>query len=393
LLTGSPEERLQQLGELAASVAHGLNNLLGAVAGQSSQLLAATDGDDDAIVVRAGGLRLIHQAALDGANLAQRLLRASRGEAQDGLADLELLDLGRVLVDAVELTRLHWQDEAQQRGITLELAVEVSQPLLIRGVAADLREIVVNVILNAVDAMPNGGQLTLRGDCQDGMVTVSCQDTGLGMTPDVLARIFEPFFTTKGTAGTGMGMAIVYGVVARHGGAVQVSSTVGGGSTVTLQLPAARLTHGALLTPVRAAPGPPVDLGPDLQDRAVLVVDDDPAFRAVFARRLALDARRVEVVGDARSALLLLESGRWDLVCIDEGLPDCSGRQLAAEIRGQGLAGAVILVSGAATGPDDPLLLTAGVDAVLPQPCSDRELARAVRTASARHAERLAALA
>jgi CheY-like chemotaxis protein len=183
--------------------------------------------------------------------------------------------------------------------------------------------------------------------------------------------------------------------VARHGGDVRVASAVGAGTTVTLQLPSARLTHahGPLLAPahpasVSASPTPPVDLGADLHTRSVLVVDDDPAFRAVFARRLALDARRVEIAGDARAALLLLEAGRWDLICIDEGLPDGSGRELAAEIRRRGLAGAVILVTGGAAGPDDPHLLTDGVDAVLPKPCSDPELAHAIRTAVAQDAAR-----
>lgn len=387
------DHREARFGELAAGVAHGLNNLLGAVAGESSLLLDAADGAD-AVTVRASGLRLIHQAALDGASLAQRLLRASRGEPADGPDALELVDLGRVLVDAVDLTRLRWDDEARRHGIRIAVAVEVREPLLVRGVAADLREIVVNLILNAVDAMPAGGQLRLCGDLHDGVVTVRCQDTGAGMSPDVLARVFEPFFTTKGSAGTGMGLAILYGVVARHGGEARVSSSVGAGTTISLQLPAAQLTRG-VRGPGRAAgrtvSAPLVDLGPDLEALSVLVVEDDPSFRAVFARRLALDARRVEAVADAESALTLLELGGWDLVCVDEGLPDASGRQLAAEIDRGGLAAAVILVTGSATGPDDPSLASVGVDAVLPKPCSDAELARAVRAAAARLRRRLAA--
>jgi two-component system cell cycle sensor histidine kinase/response regulator CckA len=388
----------QPLSELAASVAHGLNNLLGAVAGQSSLLLDAAD-EADAVTVRASGLRLIHQAALDGAGLAQRLLRASRGEPVVGPSVPDMMahvDLGRVLLDAVELTRLRWHDEARQRGIDIEVAVDVSQPLLIRGMAADLREIMVNLILNAVDAMPAGGQLRLCGDLQDGIVTVRCQDSGLGMAPDVLARVFEPFFSTKGSAGTGMGMAILYSVVARHGGDVRVSSVLGEGTTVTLHVPAAHLSHaegGSTRFTARGEPSELVDLGPDLHACDVLVVEDDPSFRAIFARRLALDARRVEAVADAHTALMVLESGHWDLVCIDEGLPDVSGRQLAAEIHRRGLAGAVILVTGAATGPDDPLLASAGVDAVLPKPCSDAELARAVRAAAGRLMARVAASA
>ena len=164
-----------------------------------------------------------------------------------------------------------------------------------------------------------------------------------------------------------MDMAILYGVVARHGGEVEVSSSGGVGTTITLHLQAAQLTHGIRLGACTRGGRGAADIDEEMQALSVLVVDDDPSFRAVFARRLALDARRVETVVDAASALLL-EMGQWDLVCIDEGLPDVSGRQLAAEIERRGLAGAVILVTGAATGPDDPTLASQGVDAVLPKP-------------------------
>jgi signal transduction histidine kinase/ActR/RegA family two-component response regulator len=382
------EERARLLAEMAASVAHGLNNLLGAVVGQSSQLLDAAQaaqrtGQTAVDVEPSSGLRLIHQAALDGAGLARRLLRLSRGETIDDDGTLDLVDLGRVLLDAVELTRPCWQDEAARRGVSIEPAIEIAQPLLIRGVSSDLREIVVNLILNAVDAMPEGGRLLLRGDLDNGTVVVRCQDSGVGMAPAVLERVFEPFFTTKGRKGTGMGLPIVYGVVARHGGDVRVTSTPGSGTTITLRLPAVALTHGSLVAP-SAPTGRAVDPAADLAPLAVLVVDDDPVFRSVFTRRLSLDARRVEAVGDGASALATVEAGAWDLLCIDEGLPDRSGRDLVAEIRHRGYAGAVVLVTGSATAPNDPTLLSAGIDAVLPKPCSDAELVRAVRTACAR---------
>lgn len=398
------QDRMQQLGEMAASVAHGLNNLLGAVAGQSSQMLDAAERDTPESPPAhqpVEGLRLIHQAALDGASLARRLLRTARGERIERADSLELVDLGQVLVDAVELTRSRWYDEARRIGVTIEPVIEIGQPLLIRGVPADLREIVVNLVLNAVDAMPAGGHLRLRGDVQHGSVVLTCEDEGVGMPPEVLDRACEPFFTTKGHNGTGMGLAIVYGVVARHGGKVQISSTVGAGTTLTLTLPAAELTHGASLKLTEAASASAAErsaaaaasLTRDLGGRSVLVVEDDPLFRAVFGRRLSLDADRVEAAGDARSALALLEAGHWDLVCVDEGLPDGTGRDLAFEIEQRSLGAAVILVTGSATRPDDPTLASPGVHAILPKPCSDTELAHAVRAALDSLAEALAATA
>jgi len=323
---------------------------------------------------------------------------------------------------------------------------------------------VVNLIHNGVDAMPDGGRLCLRGEIEGESAIVTCQDSGLGMSPDVLNRIFEPFFTTKGAHGTGLGLAIVKSVMGRHGGDAYVTSEGGIGTTVTLRLPAANRwpggrrggaglprassvgppSHGSLgfssmpgtrlpgtggangfaVTHSHARMGGPIvtwdglparratdrgrsampsweaaraaaadDLAATLATLTVLVVEDDPIFRAVFSRRLGLDARRVDAVEDAASALAALEAGCWDVLCVDDGLPDRTGRALVAEIRQRGLRCAVVLVTGTATGPDDPSLAAPGVDAVLPKPCTDAELARALRVARARQGERAGRLA
>jgi signal transduction histidine kinase/CheY-like chemotaxis protein len=371
-----PEERMRLLGEMAAGVAHGLNNLLGAVAGQSSQLL-----DDPAGAAPVNGLRLIHQAALDGAGLARRLLRVSRGEVSEGPDALELVDLREVVGDAIELTRPRWYDEAQSNGATIDLRFEAPGPLPILGIPAALREIVVNLILNAVDAMPAGGTLLLRAEAQQQRAIFTCQDTGTGMDLAVLERAFEPFFTTKGSHGTGMGLAIVYSVVARHGGEVRVTSALGAGTTFTIVVP---LADPAVLAPIailveRAAQPPADDAAAELEGLTLLVVDDDPGFRDIFARRLSLDAERVDVVSDASAALAALGTGTWDVLCVDERLPDMTGRELAGEIRQRGFDVVIVLISGFATQPNDPALLAPGVDAVLPKPCTDAELARVLR--------------
>jgi CheY-like chemotaxis protein len=452
---------VQAIRETAASVAHGLNNLLGSVAGLAAQLVETADP-----AAPSTEIRLIQQAALDSLALTRRLLHLSRGEpplAPDDLAPdslvpdtLELVDMGRVLEDAVELTRPFWHDRARQHGIAIEPVLDLEREaerdrsLLVRGVASDLREIVGNLIHNAVDAMPRGGRLRLRGTIQDGAVLVACQDSGTGMPADVRARIFDPFYTTKGERGTGLGLAIVRSVVARFGGDLHVASELGVGTTVTLRLPAAELAtaasmavHGAhavngaqshatvatgalalaasgttlalaasgtnstngqhgyhvaawekptiaLCSTVRRAAAD--DLAATLATLSILVVEDDPVFRGVFSRRLRLDARHVEAVADARSALVALELNRWDVLCVDDGLPDHSGRALATEIRRRGQPCAVVLVTGTAATPGDPSLAAPGVDAILPKPCTDTELARALRQARARQAERSAAV-
>ena len=238
LHASEPEGDERSVEELTASLAHGLNNLLGAVVGQAAELLAAIPGDPGGDETRRSGLRLIHQSALDATGLVRRLVSLGRGETLDDIARSEIVDLGHVLTNAIELTRSRWQDRAAAREPVV-VTVEIEQPLLVRAVAADLREIVVNLIFNAVDAMPNGGRLLLCGDVRDGTVRVTCQDNGIGMTPDVLAHVFDPFFTTKGRHGNGLGLAIVRDVVVRLGGEVQVVSEHCVGTTFTLLLPAA----------------------------------------------------------------------------------------------------------------------------------------------------------
>ena len=382
------DRRMQALEELTASVVHGLNNLLGAMAVQSAELLnaaPAADADD----IRTSGLQLIHQAALDASGLVQRLRYLSRGESPAPAPPLEPIDLGRVLTDALALARSSWQGRDGASTRPIEATVEIEGTLLVRGVAADLREIAVNLILNAVDAMPQGGRVLVRGVERDGAVIVTCQDTGTGIPQAVLDRIFEPFFTTKGRHGTGLGLVIVQDVVTRLGGEVRVSSEVGVGTTVTLLLPAAVPRLGAQEA-VAARMAAADDLALSLAGLSVLVVEDDPVFRSVFTRRLRLDAERVEPVGDGAAALAALAEDHWDLICTDDGLPDGSGRELATKIRRRWPDCAVILVTGSATRPDDPSLAAPEIDAILPKPSTDAELARAVRQARARQAERYA---
>jgi signal transduction histidine kinase/ActR/RegA family two-component response regulator len=365
------QERMRLLGEMAAGVAHGLNNLLGAVAGQSSELLGESPAAPPA-----SGLRLIHQAALDGAGLARRLLRFSRGESSATDDSLELADVREIVQDAVALTRPRWHDLAVTRDAAIDVQVEMAQPMPVMAISSDLREIVVNLILNAVDAMPSGGRLHLRGEVQDRWAILTVQDTGAGMDLAVMEQAFEPFFSTKGNAGTGMGLAIVYSVVARHGGEVRVASAIGVGTTLTVILP---LADPALFGATDRGRAAEDDASAELDGLALLLVDDDPAFRDVFARRLALDAERVDVADDAAGALQALATGSWDVLCIDERLPDMTGRTLASEIRRRGYEAIIVLVSGFATQPNDPTLLGPGVDAVLPKPCTDAELARVLR--------------
>lgn len=247
-------EKLRALGQMAAGIAHDLNNMLAAILGQV-ELLQLRVADPE---VRAG-LATLETAATDGAYVVRRLQDFARQRVH---SSLKSLDLRPVVAEALAITRPQWEDEAQRRGLVITVQVRLDDCPPILGQAPEIREVLTNVILNAVDAMPHGGTLTLtatqvrrsesteageRGDRGQGtlqipnplapqqFVEVSVADTGIGMTEAIRQRVFEPFFTTKGGQGTGLGLSVAYGIMERHGGRIDVASAPGQGTTVSLR--------------------------------------------------------------------------------------------------------------------------------------------------------------
>src|SRR5207253_5384849 len=145
--------------------------------------------------------------------------------------DFEPVAVDQLLVDVHEITRPRWKDRAQAKNVHINLSLQINTPGFIMGHASEMREVLVNMVFNAVDAMPHGGRLTLSAEEVDGQVEISVRDTGVGMTTEVKSRIFDPFFTTKGKAGMGLGLAVGYGIVRRHEGIILVESEVGRGTT------------------------------------------------------------------------------------------------------------------------------------------------------------------
>jgi signal transduction histidine kinase len=223
------------LGELASGVAHDFNNLLGAILARAQLLRrkpSMPDVDRD--------LAVIEKAAQDGRETVRRIQEFSRTRRDK---KFETVDLDEVLSDALEITRSRWKDDAvlREASITPVFTERDSSPIL--GNASELREVFTNLILNAVDAMPRGGRLELSCRCDGARVLAKVTDTGVGMTDVVRQNIFDPFFTTKGTRGMGLGMSVVYGIVTRHGGRIDVDSAVGKGTTFTIEFKATQRRH------------------------------------------------------------------------------------------------------------------------------------------------------
>jgi GAF domain-containing protein/CheY-like chemotaxis protein/anti-sigma regulatory factor (Ser/Thr protein kinase) len=321
-------ERLRALGEMAAGVAHDFNNLLAVILGRTELLLARTE---DPYLRR--GLAEVRRAASDGASTVRRIqnFTGTRRTRPAGR-----VALGDVVREIVELTRVRWRDEAQRRGVPYEVTVEGDVPP-IAGHSHELREVFTNLLNNALDAMPDGGRCAFRLSADEDTAIVEVEDTGCGMTPEVSARMFEPFFTTKGAEGSGLGLAVSWGIVTALGGTIAVRSAPGRGTCLTVRLPIPDAV------PADASVAPTPRSGAPAQ---ILVIDDDASVRAVLTDMLTEAGHMVTPAESGRQGLALCETRRFDLVITDLSMPGMSGWDVVAALERQRPGTAVGLVTG-----------------------------------------------
>ncbi len=353
-------EKLRALGQMAAGIAHDLNNMLAAILGQAELLRLRLAVPQEALAA----LEMLEKAATDGAHIVRRLQGFAR---QQPVSRLAPCDLAIVVQEAIEFTRPRWRDEPQRRGVTIEVRTGLSAGGLppILGHAPEIREVLINLILNAVDAMPIGGQLTISarqvagqpgdlttwqsvhlsaqvpgrpvaGSLQQEFVELQVTDTGIGMPDEVRQRIFEPFFTTKGVQGTGLGLSVVYGIMERHGGHIAVASIPGQGTSFTLRFLVA--SDEAIAAP-KATP-------PRLPARRLLLIDDDPAVRQTVASLLRSAGHTVLEAEGGLAGLARLAEGPVDVVLTDLGMPEMTGWDVARAVRSREPKLPVVLLTG-----------------------------------------------
>jgi signal transduction histidine kinase/CheY-like chemotaxis protein len=312
------ERRLAAVGQLAAGVMHDVNNALNPIMAAAHLLDINADNPD---AVRDYAAR-IARAAETGAATAERVGRFIRQDPLTGERD-ETVDLAVVANEVVAMTRPLWAERARGGVVRLERADEDS--VLARGIVGEVREAMLNLIQNALDAMPGGGTLSITTSVCNGEACIEVRDTGAGMSAEVRDRAFEPFFTTKGTRGTGLGLSEVYGIMKRHRGRVEIDSSPGAGTAVRLAFPLAVELESIV---------PPV--GRVRVTRRILLVEDNVDGREFMLELLVTEGHIVECVSTARDALAYLTNGDvppYDLLLTDIGLPDGSGWDLVAEVR------------------------------------------------------------
>jgi PAS domain S-box-containing protein len=327
-------DKLRALGQLASGVAHDFNNALTAILGRA-QLMRRQVADESLV----HNLDVIQTAAEDAAATVRRIQTFAR---QSPAKEFEPLDASGLLRDAIEITRTRWENEARLRGLRYDVELRADCPYYVLGSASELREVYVNLIVNAVDAMPLGGRLTISCERVNDRLLLRFTDTGLGMTEDVRERIFEPFYTTKGANGTGLGLAVSYGIIERHEGQINVESELGHGTTFEIDLPAADRTIMSESKSSTLYDAPSMN---------VLVIDDEDFVRETLADMLEMLGHKVTAVDGARAALEKLAAGDFEFVFTDLSMPEMDGWEVAREIRRRfGIEMNVILVTGHGAG-------------------------------------------
>jgi signal transduction histidine kinase/ActR/RegA family two-component response regulator len=366
------QERLRALGQMASGIAHDINNAISPVGLYIDMLL---DREPNLSVRTREYLEIAQRAIRDVADTVGRMREFYRRREPEVL--LAPVDLNQIAKQVVDLTRARWNDMPQQRGAVIDVRMELAQGLsCVAGIESELREVLTNLIFNAVDAMPDGGTVTLRTvagrreSLPDEVVQLEVIDTGTGMDEETRRSCMEPFFSTKGERGTGLGLAMVYGTIRRHNAEIEIESVLGSGTTIRLKFAITEAAEVASLTPTT---GPASSL-------RLLVVDDDPLVIKSLHDALIGEGHRVVTANGGQHAIDVFRATAdaaeesFAAVITDLGMPHVDGRKVASAVKTISSATPVILLTGwgqklVAEGEVPP-----DVDQVLSKPPTLREL-------------------
>jgi signal transduction histidine kinase/ActR/RegA family two-component response regulator len=332
------QERLRALGQMASGIAHDINNAISPVTLYTEFLL---EKEQNLGVRVRDYLQIISTAIDDVAATVARLREFHR--VREPEADLSPVQLNRAVQQVIDLTRARWHDIPQQRGVVIRIETLLAEDLpAVMGIEGEIREALTNLFFNAFDAMPEGGTLTLRTSLgADRLVLLEVADSGTGMDEETRKRCLEPFYTTKGERGTGLGLAMVYGVMQRHNAEVEIETAPGKGTTFRLLFP---LPAAPVAEPSRRLPAIPPPM-------RMLIIDDDPLILKSLSDALSADGHTVATANGGKAgidAFAAAESGGkpFDVVITDLGMPYMDGRKVAAGICAVRASAPVILLTG-----------------------------------------------
>jgi len=348
-------DKLRALGELAAGVAHNLNNSLTVIQGRAQLLLMRSAADE----ANRKSLEVITQAVGDCSQTLRRLLDFSRRNSTRLTVPV---DLSELIASSVEIARPRWQSESPNRAGTIDVRINAPAPVMALADSSELREVVLNLIFNAVDAMPQGGTIEIGARAEGSSAQFWVADNGAGMPPSVIARIFEPFYSTKGERGTGLGLSASHGIIESHGGDISVMSEPGKGTRFEITLPRHESASAASAKPV----GPVVET----KSARVLVVEDEEKVRVLLNDAFRIGGHEVTEATTGAEALKRLDSSDFDLMVCDLGLPELSGLHVARWVKEFRPDLPVIIATGFAEMIADEDYNNARIDDVISKPYS-----------------------
>jgi PAS domain S-box-containing protein len=306
------QERLRDMGQLASGITHGFNNILTPILGYSDYMLNKPEVLDNKETTK-NYLSMIKSVAEDGRELGNRLSKFYRKGDENGLIEQVIL-----------ITQPKWKTQAQANGVMINILTDLQDIPLISGKESELREVLTNLIFNAVDAMTKNGIISLHTRAEGKNIILEVSDSGIGMTEEIKKRCFELFFSTKDDAGTGLGLPIAYGIIQRHKGTIEVESERGKGTKFIINLPIT--TEKQSENKLKATKN-------NIRPLRILIVDDEKPIQRILSLFLTADGHTFELASNGLEGLEKFKSGKFDLVITDKAMPDMGGDKLADYIK------------------------------------------------------------
>ena len=380
-------EKIRALGEMAGGVAHDFNNFLTVILGNTQLLLSKIDGGDGNQEFRES-LESVQRAAADAAETVRRIQEFTRVRTARSFTTV---DVNSVMLNAIDIARPRWRDEAEVRGAKIEIKTMLAGTSPVYANESELAEVFINLIINAADALRDGGKITVTTDTEpDGeWVLAVVADNGKGMDEEVKKRVFEPFFSTKGVSGSGLGLSVAYGIVNRHGGDIIVESKAAEGTRFIVRLPVAtmaELTGASELSEVaELAAAAEKESGPVRRGK-LLIVDDEPMVRKLLGDMLRGMAQYYETAEDGEQALAVFDAAvdagePFDLVMTDLGMPGMSGWDVVEAIKQRSPETPVVLITGWGDQLDAQKMKVSRVDSVIAKPFKAEDIRRTLSKA------------
>jgi signal transduction histidine kinase/ActR/RegA family two-component response regulator len=378
---GFQQERLRALGQMASGIAHDINNSIAPAALFSEMLL---EREKSLSAEGRERLEVVRQAVSDVAQTVSRMQDLYRPQALD--KSFGPVELNKLVDQVLELTRSRWRDIPQEKGIVIEVARGLQADLpRVRGAESEIREALTNLVLNAVDAMPSGGVLSLRTRVRPSgrvqapglpfrdLVALEVGDSGIGMDEETRRRCLEPFYTTKGESGSGLGLPMVFSVAERHEADLEIDSKPGGGTVVRLIFPAVAALPAGIESDLPAA-----------ERLRILVVDDDPMILETVKEALEGDGHWATLADGGQAGLAAFRSAQqrkrpFDLVLTDLGMPEIDGRRVAAAVKEDSPPTPVVMLTGWGRRLESEGALPPHVDLILSKPPRLRDIREAIR--------------